>query len=161
MYHKFLVFALLAVLIGCTALPALTAASPQTAFPGNGFGVLVAADQHTYIRPIIKMRLTVFNYTPAPVTFNFKTSKRYDFTIYNSRGLKVWQWSDGQPFLDVIGKLTLKPNDTVTYTAEYQSKIMLTEDVYTLKGELTAFDMRLRKPRVMEGTVSFWAILTK
>jgi hypothetical protein len=154
-------FVLLAVLIGCATLPALTAASSQTAFPGNGFGVMVAVDQHTYIRPIIKMKLTVFNYTPAPVTFNFRTSKRYDFTIYNSRGLKVWQWSDGQHFPDVIGKLILKPNETVTYTAEYQSKIMLNEDIYTLKGELTAFDMRLRKPRIMEGTVSYWTILTK
>jgi hypothetical protein len=161
MYRKVLVVSLLAVLIGCTALPALTAAFPQTAFPGDGIGVLVTTDQDSYIRPIIKMRLTVFNYMPVPVTFNFKTSERYNFTIYNSRGMKVWQWSDGQHFPDVIGELTLKPNDTVTYIAEYQSKIMLNEDLYTLRGELTAVDKRTGKPRVMEGTVSFWAILTK
>lgn len=163
MYRKVLIFALLAVLIGCTTLPALTVAAPLPAFQPGGFGVMVSIDQHTYIRPIIKMNLTVFNYTPDPVTFNFRSSQRYDFTIYNSQGLKVWRWSEAtlSRFQPVMGEVTLQPNDTVTYTAEYQSRIMLNEDLYTLKGELTAFDMRLRKPRVIEGTISFWAIVTK
>lgn len=161
MYRNVLIFVFLAALIGCVMLPALTATAPQPAFQPSGFGVMVSTDQHTYIRPIIKMNLTVFNYTPAPVTFNFNTSQRYNFTLYNNKGLKVWGWSDGQQFQPIMGELTLKTNETVTYTVVYQTPTMLNEDLYTLKGELTAFDRRLRKPRVMEGTVSFWAIVTK
>lgn len=161
MYRKVLLFSLLAILIGCTTLPSLTAADPQNVFPPSGFGVMVSANQHTYTRPAIKMSLTVFNYTQRPETFRFRTSQRYDFTIYNSQGLKVWQWSAGQQFQPIMGELDLMPNETVTYTAQYQSSTMLKEDLYTLKGELTLFELRLRAPRTIEATTSFWAILTK
>jgi hypothetical protein len=123
---------------------------------------MVTTDQHTYIgsNTAIKTDLKVFTYTDKPVTLNFKSSQRHDFTICNSKGDKVWQWSDGQQFLPLIGELVLKPNDTVTYSALYQPKQM-NQDLYTVKGDLTAYDFRLRKPCAMTGTVSFWRVLVR
>lgn len=132
----------------------------------KGFGVNVAIDRPEYGTnmttrpPVIKMALQVYNYSQLPVTFDFTTSQRYDFAIYDSRGREVWRWSDDKAFLQVTGQLTLQPGESVVYTAEHiftdkNGKPMPT-DLYTLKGELTAIDGNLWAPRTMEGKVSFW-----
>lgn len=133
------------------------------------FGVIVAVDQTQYYTdfmppgwcpPMIKMVLEVFNFTAAPVTFDFTSSKRYDFSIYNSRGTEVWRWSDGQIFLPVLGQVTIQPRDTKIYSFALKfvdrNGNAMPVDLYTLKGELTATDMQLMVPRIMDGRVSFW-----
>ncbi|NLW09809.1 MAG: hypothetical protein GX036_08105 [Firmicutes bacterium] len=132
----------------------------------NGFGVDVAIDQPEYTTgltarpPVIKMALQVYNYSQIPVTFDFTTSQRYDFAIYDSRGREVWRWSDDKGFLQVIGQLILQPGESVVYTAEHvftdKNGEPMPTDLYTLKGELTATGRDFWAPRIMEGKVSFW-----
>jgi hypothetical protein len=133
------------------------------------FGVIVAVDQHQYYTdfmppgwhpPVINMKLEVINYTMTPVTFDFSDSQRYDFSICNSQGVEVWRWSNGKGFFQVIGQVTIPPGQTIIYS-ETLSFVDTTGnampvDLYTLKGELTATDMQLWVPRVMDGRVSFW-----
>lgn len=133
------------------------------------FGVIVAIDQHQYYTdfmppgwrpPTIKMVLEVFNYTMSPVTFDFSDSQRYDFSICNSQGVEVWRWSNGKAFFQVIGQVTIPPGQTVIYSETLRFVDALGNampvGLYTLKGELTATDMQLWVPRVMDGRVSFW-----
>lgn len=106
------------------------------------------------------MALQVYNYSQIPVTFDFTTSQRYDFAIYDSRGREVWRWSDDKGFLQVIGQLILQPGESVVYTAEHvftdKNGEPMPTDLYTLKGELTATGRDFWAPRIMEGKVSFW-----
>ncbi|MBN2532896.1 MAG: hypothetical protein JXB88_08395 [Spirochaetales bacterium] len=143
----------------------------------KGFGVSVAINQPVYWTdfmppgwrpPVISMALKVFNYSQIPVTFHFRSSQRYDFIIYNSKGREVWRWSADKAFLDVLGELTLNPGESVTYTARIKfvnsgnsiksddvAGGAMPEDLYTLKGVLTAYDPELYIPVIMEGQVSF------
>src|SRR5690554_2717163 len=110
--------------------------------------------------PVIRMALQVYNYSQLPVTFDFTTSQRYDFAIYDSMGREVWRWSDDKGFLQVIGQLILQPGESVVYTAEHvftdKNGEPMPTDLYTLKGELTATGRDFWAPRIMEGKVSFW-----
>jgi hypothetical protein len=133
------------------------------------FGVSVAIDQPEYWTdfmppgwraPEIGMALRVFNHSYIPVTFDFTTSQRYDFAIYNSNGTEVWRWSDDMAFLQVLGQVTLAPRESVRYAVKHKfvdgKGNPMPVDLYTLKGELTARDTQLLVPRTMEGEVSFW-----
>ncbi|HHU82969.1 MAG TPA: hypothetical protein GXZ26_08200 [Firmicutes bacterium] len=159
---------LLLALIACISTAGL---ANNTIDPGelvsfNGFGVNVAIDRPEYNSssimspPVIRMALQVYNYSQLPVTFDFTTSQRYDFAIYDSVGREVWRWSDGKVFLPVEGQLILQPGESVVYTAEHRfankTGQPMPTDLYTLKGELTAINKNLWVPRTMEGKVSFW-----
>jgi hypothetical protein len=171
------VFVLCSVI--CSAQNSGTQPAGTTDIAGlKGFGVSVAINQPVYWTdfmppgwrpPEIIMALQVFNYSQIPVTFNFRTSQRYDFIIYNSKGAEVWRWSADKMFLQVLGELTLNPGETVTYTARMKfvssgdiaksadnAGGAMPQDLYTLKGVLTAYDPELYIPRVIEGQVSFW-----
>ncbi|MEA3477800.1 MAG: BsuPI-related putative proteinase inhibitor, partial [Bacteroidota bacterium] len=137
------------------------------------FGISVAIDQPAYWTdfmppgwhaPVISMALRVFNHSYIPVTFDFTTSQRYDFAIYNSNGIEVWRWSDDKAFLQVLGQVTLEPGESVRYAVKHKfvdscndtKEKPMPVDLYTLKGELTARDTQLLVPRTMEGEVNFW-----
>jgi len=135
----------------------------------RGFGATVTIDQPEYWTdfmppgwrpPRIRMTLKVFNHSLIPVTFDFTTSQRFDFAIYNSAGTEVWRWSADKGFYQVIGQITLNPGQSVAYRTSHSfvddSGNAMPEDLYTLEGELTATDFELWVPRTMSGKVSFW-----
>ena len=86
----------------------------------KGFGVNIMIDQPEYYTtspsrpPVINMALQVYNYSRIPVTLDFTTSQRYDFAIYNSKGREVWRWSDDKAFLQVLGQVTVRANQSYT-----------------------------------------------
>ena len=176
--NKIVLFSLTIALLLCCGFPALA----EEAVNSNDstdfmelprFGVRVAIDQPEYWTdfmppgwraPVIRMALRVFNHSYMPVTFDFTTSQRYDFAIYNSNGTEVWRWSDDKAFLQVLGQVTLEPGESVRYAVKHKfvdscndtKEKTMPVDLYTLKGELTARDTQLLVPRTMEGEVSFW-----
>lgn len=103
--------------------------------------------------PRIRMILRIFNDTQIPITLNFTTSQRFDFSIYDSSGAEVWRWSADRYFLQVLGQLTLNPGESKAYSYSHvfvnSSGGAMPVDTYTLKGEMVATN------RVMEGKVSF------
>lgn len=130
----------------------------------HGVGAAVAIDQPEYVTdlmppgfrpPEIKMVLVVFNYSKLPVTFDFTTSQRFDFSIYDGKGKgkEVWRWSADKKFMEVLGKVTLKPGEYVSYTAKHKFASSagkpMPAGLYTLKGWMTA------SARKMVGKVSF------
>ena len=149
-------------------VPTLTSNDDAEIYSNKGFGVSVSISQPEYWTdfmppgwrpPVISMGIKVYNHSRIPVRFQFTTSQRYDFSIYNSRGYEVWRWSDDKAFLQVLGEIVLNPGESVVYTTSIKfvdkNKRSMPVDLYTLKGEFTAIDMRRHLPRVMQGTVSF------
>jgi len=135
----------------------------------RGFGATVTIDQPEYYTdfmppgwrpPVIRMVLKVFNYSLIPVTFDFTTSQRFDFAIYNRNGVEVWRWSADKGFWQVLGQVTLNPGESVSYKTSHRfvddDGEAMPVDLYTLEGELTATDLQLWVPRTMKGQVSFW-----
>lgn len=127
--------------------------------------VQVKTDKKTY-RPgdTIKITLTVKNRQKSDVTLQFSSGQRYDLEIRRGKtkeGEKVWQWSEGRGFTMALGSLTLKPNETKTYTTTYSREEVekmtgkahpaLTPGTYTLFGTLTTMG---RAPRPF-GTTTF------
>ena len=171
---KIVLFSLTIALLLCCGFPALA----EEAVNSNSFadfekisvfGVSVTIDQPEYRTdfmppgwraPVISMALRVFNHSYMQVTFDFSTSQRYDFAIYNSNGTEGWRWSDDKAFLQVSGQITLEPGESVRYAVKHEfvdsMENPMPVDLYTLKGELTARDTELSAPRTMEGEVSFW-----
>lgn len=60
----------------------------------------------------IRLLLHVTNVGSRPVTFRFPTSQRFDFDVETPAGERVWRWSDGRSFLQVLSEATLAPGET-------------------------------------------------
>jgi len=128
--------------------------------PGNpvarGFGALVKADAPVYTNnlmppvaalPKLEAELVVFNHSNEPVTFNFICSQRFDFIITNSDGEKMYRWSDGRGFMDVLGSETLA-NGMLRYRVSIPLDLgglkPYPDGIYTLEGRLTSNDRPMR-----------------
>ena len=71
----------------------------------------------------------------------FKDTQRYDFILEDAAGNKVWQWSHGKMFAQVIAQETLASGrEELVYTATCEG---LTAGRYSLTGMLLASDQTL------------------
>jgi hypothetical protein len=89
------------------------------------FGVWLTTDWAVYTpeQPVV-IEFCVFNRTVEEITFYFRNAQRYDFTIEDKEGKKVWHWSDGRMFAQMLGEEILGPNNLeIIYKAEYKGKL--------------------------------------
>ena len=127
-------------MLGCRGEQAAAGAESRSVREA-GFGVSVATDRAVYTvgEPIIIIELQVFNRTGKEITLNFRDAQRYDFVIEDEEGNKMWQWSAGMMFAQVLGQETLGPGkEELTYSATYEEK--LTPGKYKVTGVLFAQD---------------------
>jgi hypothetical protein len=99
----------LAGLAACSPKVAPSAGSPSEL--GSSFNVLVAGDS-------VVFELHITNATTRPIALEFATSQRYDVEIW-SNGSRVWRWSDGKSFAQVLGEEAMAPGETRRYTAAW------------------------------------------
>ena len=59
----------------------------------------------------------------------FASGQQYDFTVSDSSGALLWRWSAEMAFAQMLGSITLAPNESLSYSAEW---------IPTATGELTA-----------------------
>ncbi|MDX9872812.1 MAG: BsuPI-related putative proteinase inhibitor [Clostridia bacterium] len=59
--------------------------------------------------------LLVTNNTKKNIDLTFPSAKKYDFTIFNKAGQKVWQFSQGKFYTQTIVKESLKPGQSKFY----------------------------------------------
>jgi|GEM_PF-854924 len=114
----------------------------------SGFGVYLTTDKVVYAagQPI-NMELCVFNRTSEKTTLQFRNAQRFDFTIEDGDGKKVWRWSEGRMFAQMLGQETLGPGKTqLSYRQTYAGK--LAPGTYKLTGTVTASN------RPMSGSVT-------
>ncbi|MFT9847185.1 BsuPI-related putative proteinase inhibitor [Aneurinibacillus sp. REN35] len=78
---------------------------------------------------------TVKNQTEREQTLQFNTGQKYDYIIWNEKGEKVRQDSEGKQFTEVISKESLKQGEEKTYTADLAP---LAKGTYKVEFWLTA-----------------------
>ncbi|MBA3071948.1 MAG: hypothetical protein FP829_07325 [Nitrospirae bacterium] len=71
---------------------------------------------------VIEMTLKVSNQSDEEITLQFKDTQRFDFII-ESNGERLWRWSDGRIFAQVIGEERLMPRQSVIYKQKFEGKL--------------------------------------
>ena len=105
----------------------------------------VTTDQPRYAPgDSISVTLVVTNRSGAPVTLQFTSGQRYDFTI-GSAGTTLWRWSDEQAFIQMLGEERLEPGAELVYRE--RAKAPAAPGTYHVTGMLTTQD-RLRQASV-------------
>lgn len=116
----------------------------------SGFGVYLTTDKVVYAagQPI-NMELCVFNRTSEKTTLQFRNAQRFDFTIEDGDGKKLWRWSEGRMFAQMLGQETLGPErKQAIYKATYGGK--LGPGTYKLTGIVTASDRPMSASLTLE-----------
>lgn len=122
----------------------LTASGNATSEERNmNYGISMLTDKMNYsVDEPITMTLKIFNYTEEEITFYFNNGQRYDFIIEDEEGSKIWRWSEGRMFAQMLGEEILGPTNTeVIYTEEYKGK--LSPGYYKITGIFVAQDMSM------------------
>ena len=142
------------IVLVTSGLAALTSVSCEGEVAAIGgevmreFGVSMMTDKAVYSpgEPIA-MTLKVFNHTGEEVTFGFRNSQRYDFTITDEGGNRVWLWSDGMMFLQALGEEKVGPGrEELTYMEKFADR--LETGRYVISGTL------VDKDKPMSGSVT-------
>ncbi len=72
----------------------------------------------------IHIRFTMANQTGTPIRLEFTSAQRFDVTIGDTHGNKVWRWSAGRMFAAVMGHEILGPEDPrLTYEAVFRGSL--------------------------------------
>lgn len=106
----------------------------------KGFGISVSVDKSMYTSgEQISMTLRVFNTSDQEVILSFKNTQRYEFIIHNEEGKKLWQWSEGRMFAQILGEEKVGPGrEEIIYNVQYQDS--LDPGTYKISGIVTARD---------------------
>jgi len=126
----------------------LTAYGNATSEERNmNYGISIMTDKMSYsVGEPIMMTIKIFNFTEEDIVFHFSTSQRYDFIIEDEKGNKIWRWSEGRMFAQMLGKESLgQHNPEVIYRAEYKDR--LSPGYYKITGIFVA------KDRPMSGNI--------
>jgi hypothetical protein len=68
----------------------------------------------------VTLRLRVANGSDAPVTLDFPSGQRYDFTAIAPSGETLWSWSADKAFPQAFGSITLQPGAALEYEAQWE-----------------------------------------
>lgn len=86
----------------------------------------------------VDIRLTIVNPGAAAAAFEFPTSQVYDFAVLRD-GERIWQWSAGRAFAQVITRVTIGPGESRTYSARWDQRDALGRPAPPGRYELLAF----------------------
>ena len=104
----------------------------------------------------IALSLRIENAGPEPVTLDFRTGQRAEFTAYPAEGEgtdsdgdganPVWRYGAGRMFTQALGSETLAPGEAVSYEGTWRDPPAGT---YRIVGEATANDRDVRAEAVV------------
>lgn len=132
------VVALVAVLSGgaCDADSMVDSEGEKAQAPASAPSVVVETDKSIYAadEPIV-MSLQVTNTTDHPITLQFSSGQRYDFTVQDAEGKIAWRWSEGRAFTMALGTETLDPGQSLRYEERFTGHLDF--GAYQVSGILT------------------------
>jgi hypothetical protein len=90
------------------------------AIGANPVAVTLATDKKTYAaKEPVKLTLTAKNPSRVPVRLTFNSGMKYDFEIRKGKapsGDRVWQWSRGRMFIQMVTFATVLPGKTLVFS---------------------------------------------
>jgi hypothetical protein len=93
------------------------------AIPFQGESPTIATlttDRATYAPgDTIRMLLRIHNPTSTAVEFHFPDTQMYEFEITNSKGQRIWLWSERLSFIFIMCTEILQPGETWEFVVEY------------------------------------------
>jgi len=108
----------------------------------EGFGIILSTNKGTYtIGEPILIKLKIFNRSSKEIIFHFRSSQRFDFSIFKGEK-EIWQWSKDKFFAQVLGELILEPDKIIVYEEKFEDELEIGS--YQISGELTAEGKPLR-----------------
>jgi hypothetical protein len=96
----------------------------------------------------VRLAFHVTNTSAVPVEFTFPTSQRYDFMVEGPGGARLWQWSEGRAFAQVVTQARLEPGETWSMEAVWQSGARAGEHIAIAR--LVAMDGAVEQRREFE-----------
>jgi len=91
--------------------------------PGAPVSVSLAADKKSYgAKDPVKLTLTAKNTKSMPAKLMFTSGMKYDFEIRKGKaaaGEKVWQWSKGRMFPQMVQTVTVEPGKSLVFKETY------------------------------------------
>lgn len=81
-------------------------------------------------------RYSVNNHTDKPMTFNFTSGQRFDYTISNEKSAELYRDSSVSMYTQALAEERLEPGGTLEYEFEVPP-LELEAGVYTIKAWLT------------------------
>jgi hypothetical protein len=132
--------------------PPVAPQAPQTDQAAKGapegmmpVSLTLKTDKKTYAqKEPIKLTLTLKNTRKDPVTLHFSSGQKYDMEIRQGKGrsgAKIWHWSKGVAFTEMMTSLTLAPGKQQTYMETYKPGNMwmpaLAPGTYTFVATVT------------------------
>lgn len=85
----------------------------------SGLFMILSVDKPIYKpREVITMSLTKINLSNEPIKLNYSTGQRYDFKLSHSSGRTLWRWSDDKSFTQMLGSISISPNQTIRFTEQ-------------------------------------------
>jgi hypothetical protein len=94
-------------------------------------------------RDSVEMILHATNPASQPVTLQFPTGQRYDFTVLDGQGREVWRWSSDMMFTQAFGTEVLAPGKGLQYRAVWPSSGR--SGSYVAVGRITSPERRLEQ----------------
>jgi len=86
---------------------------------------------------VVPFTILVENKGLKPRELLFKSGQKFDVRIENTKGNKIWRWSDGKMFTQMLETLVIDPGKSVIYTAEWPTEESL--DKLTCPNKYSAF----------------------
>lgn len=105
--------------------------------------VVLIADKAIYTpgEPIM-LTLRVINDARKPISLSFPTTQRFDLLMQNQQGRKVWRWSAGRFFAQMLGHEILRPSGgELVYQVTFERKFP--QGVYTVKAIIPALGSQM------------------
>jgi hypothetical protein len=97
----------------------------------------------------VRFTLKVCNDSGSTVERDFGNAKRYDFEVSRD-GKKVWRWSDGRSFAQVVGRERFEPGACRSWSEEWDGRdsrgMLAPTGSYRVVGELATPDGPRSKP---------------
>ncbi|HSJ13569.1 MAG TPA: BsuPI-related putative proteinase inhibitor [Longimicrobiales bacterium] len=93
---------------------ACAARPPEAVEPGMaGAGPLAGTLEVEVTGDTARLTLHATNATEAPVRLEFTSAQRYEFEVWTLGGERLWQWSEGRAFAQVVTEEQLAAGGTL------------------------------------------------
>ena len=114
--------------------PPLPGPEPITPVLPSSLGVTTDGDS-------VALTFRASNDTLPELAIGFRSGQRYDFEIYTADGELLWRWSDRMAFTAVLGDMTLRRGESLTYVERWKPASATPRD-YVAVAWLASYNVR-------------------